>query len=147
MRNLINDTRIDFMGRGKLAIIVSSALVLLALLAILIRGLNFGVDFTGGYTIEVGYQTAPDLNEIRQTLAATNLPDSQVQTFGASTEVLIRMAPQEGSSDAKLTLSGRKWVKSYAKKAGWPYSARCLASSSTSGFDSRRNSRLALSWR
>lgn len=103
MRNLINDTSIDFMKAGRLAIMLSSALVLIALASILFRGLNFGVDFTGGYTIEVGYESAPDLNQIRQTLAAADLPDSQVQTFGASTEVLIRMAPQEGSNDAKLS--------------------------------------------
>ena len=63
------------------------------------RGLNFGVDFTGGYTIEVGYERAPDLNAIRAALVEAELPDAQVQSFGSSTEVLIRMAPQESADD------------------------------------------------
>ena len=95
MRNLISETNIDFLSRSRLAGIVSGTLLVVALLAILIRGLNFGVDFTGGYTIEVGYERAPDLNVIRAALEEAELPDAQVQTFGTSTEVLIRMAPPE----------------------------------------------------
>lgn len=103
MRNLISDSNFDFMGKRKLAIVLSGALVAIALLAILIRGLNLGVDFTGGYTVEIGYQTAPDLQLIRQTIADANFPDAQVQTFGSSTDVLIRMAPREGITNANLS--------------------------------------------
>ena len=106
MRNLISDTSIDFMGRERLAVGVSGALLVVAVLAILVRGLNFGVDFTGGYTIEVGYESAPDLNEIRRTLIDAELPDAQVQTFGTSTEVLIRMAPVEGGAGDDGAASG-----------------------------------------
>jgi len=55
MRNFISESKFDFIGQRRTAMFLSSALVGLALLAILIRGLNFGVDFTGGFTIEVGY--------------------------------------------------------------------------------------------
>lgn len=103
MRNIIGETEYDFMGHNRLAAMVSGSLLVLALLAILFRGLNFGVDFTGGYTIEVGYETAPDLNDIRAALATDELPDSQVQTFGASTEVLIRMAPKDGATSANIS--------------------------------------------
>lgn len=96
MRNLISDTDIDFMGRAREAGIISGALLFIAIVAILVRGLNFGVDFTGGYTIEVSYASAPDLNEVRGTLASAGIPDAQVQSFGSSTEVLIRLAPREG---------------------------------------------------
>lgn len=87
------------MGRRTFAYVVSGTLLGIAILAIIIRGLNFGVDFTGGYTIEVGYQSAPDLDQIRGTLEAAELPDAVVQTFGTSTDVLIRMAPGEQQSD------------------------------------------------
>ena len=103
MRNFIDETSFDFMGRYRVAMVFSGVLLAIAVLAILVRGLNLGVDFTGGYTIEVGYESAPDLNTIRDALSTGELPDSQVQTFGSSTEVLIRMAPQEGSTGAKVS--------------------------------------------
>lgn len=103
MRSFINNTNFDFMGRYKLALIVSGILLAVSVLSIAVRGFNFGVDFTGGYTIEVGYEQAPDLNVIRTALATADLPDSQVQTFGASTEVLIRMAPKEGFTGASVS--------------------------------------------
>ncbi len=103
MRNIVNDVKFDFMGRYRLAFIVSGVLLTVAVLSIAVRGLNFGVDFTGGFTIEVGYEQAPDLNDIRAALGSADLPDSQVQTFGTSTEVLIRMAPREGYSNADIS--------------------------------------------
>jgi len=103
MRSFINNTNFDFMGRYKLALIVSGFLLAASVISIAVRGLNFGVDFTGGYTIEVGYEQAPDLNVIRTALATADLPDSQVQTFGSSTEVLIRMAPKEGFTGASVS--------------------------------------------
>lgn len=103
MRNIIGEINFDFMGRYRFAYIVSGALLAISILAIAIRGLSFGVDFTGGYTIEVGFEQAPELNNIRAALAGSDLPDSVVQTFGASTDVLIRMAPREGVNDAELS--------------------------------------------
>lgn len=103
MRKIVGEIKFDFMGRYQFACIVSGALLTIAILAIAIRGLNLGVDFTGGFTIEVGYEQAPDLVEIREALAAADLPDSVVQTFGTSTDILIRMAPKEGASDAEIS--------------------------------------------
>jgi len=103
MRSLIGNTHFDFMGRYQTAVILSGVLLAISVIAIGVRGLNFGVDFTGGYTIEVGYENAPDLNVIRDALSTDELPDSQVQTFGASTEVLIRMAPKEGFTGANVS--------------------------------------------
>ena len=103
MRNIIGEINFDFMGRTRFAYITSGVLLTVAILAIAIRGLNFGVDFTGGYTIEVGYEQAPDLNDIRAALAEAQLPDSVVQTFGTSTDVLIRMAPRDGFASAEIS--------------------------------------------
>lgn len=103
MRSLISVRQFDFMGRYRLAIMISSILIVGSLLSIAIRGLNLGVDFTGGYTIEVGYDQSADLDAIRSALAAAEFPDSQVQAFGSSTEVLIRMAPREGLTGANVS--------------------------------------------
>ena len=103
MRNLIGDLKIDFMGKRKFALTLSSALVLIALAAIFSRGLNLGVDFTGGYTIEVGYETAANLDEVRSTLAASGFEDAVVQTFGSNTDVLIRIAPQAELTGVELS--------------------------------------------
>ena len=103
MRNIISDVNYDFMGRYRFAVMLSGLMLAVAILAIGVRGLNFGVDFTGGFTIEVGYEEAPDLNDVRAVLAQADLPDSVVQTFGTSTEVLIRMAPKEGFTGASVS--------------------------------------------
>lgn len=103
MRNLISNSTIDFMGMRKTAWIGSGVLLVLALVLILTRGLNFGLDFTGGNIIEVGYPETADLNRIRDALAGSGLPDASVQNFGTSRDVLIRIAPQEGTDRAKLS--------------------------------------------
>ena len=103
MRNLISNTTIDFMGMRKTAWVVSGVLLVLALILIVSRGLNFGLDFTGGNIIEVGYPETADLNRIRDSLAGSGLPDASVQNFGTSRDVLIRIAPQEGTDRAKLS--------------------------------------------
>lgn len=103
MRKIIGEVDFDFMGRHQFAYFVSGGLLAIAILAIAFRGLSLGVDFTGGYTIEVGYDQAADLGAIRGALSAAELPDSVVQTFGTSTDVLIRMAPMEGSNSAEIS--------------------------------------------
>ena len=91
------------MGLTRPAWMLSGALVVLSLLILLIRGLNFGLDFTGGYIIEVGFPQAADLNAIREALASAAFPDASVQNFGSSQDVLIRMVPQEGADKALVS--------------------------------------------
>jgi preprotein translocase subunit SecF len=61
-----------------------------------VRGLNFGIDFTGGVLVELGYQAAADLTDIRERLADNGFADAQVQNFGTASDVLIRVLPREG---------------------------------------------------
>lgn len=83
--------RIDFMGRRKLAFAVSAVMLIVSIGAILLLQLNLGLDFTGGTLIEVRYGAAPSLDAIRVLLEENGFQDVSVQTFGASTEVLIRL--------------------------------------------------------
>jgi len=103
MRQLIQDTNYDFMGMKRSAWILSGALIIISILAILIRGLNLGVDFTGGYTIQAAYEEAPDLNVVRSSLTEAGFDEAVVQNFGSSTEILIRMAPQPGASNVEVS--------------------------------------------
>lgn len=97
-------TNIDFMGRRKIATMVSAAMIAISLLAILIRGMNFGLDFTGGTLIEVGYENPAVLEEVRTALSGGDFDNAVVQHFGTSRDVLIRLPPQEGG-EASATLS------------------------------------------
>jgi preprotein translocase subunit SecF len=90
MKSLTN-RQIDFMGRRHMALILSGILLLVSIGALLFQQLNLGLDFTGGTLVEARYATAPALDGIRQTLEQSGFQDVSVQTFGASTEVLIRL--------------------------------------------------------
>lgn len=94
---------IDFMRLRKTAMIVSASLLLIGLIALGVRGLNFGIDFTGGTLVEVGYQEAADLNKVRSALGSEGFEDAIVQHFGTSRDVLVRIAPREELSSAELS--------------------------------------------
>ncbi len=104
MRTLIKDqTHIDFMGKGQLALKASIVAVVICLAALLLRGLNLGLDFTGGTVIEVGYSQSADVEGIRKVLGEAGFADAQVQYFGSSREVLIKVAPREGMNSAAVS--------------------------------------------
>jgi preprotein translocase subunit SecF len=79
------------MSKRRAAFIVSIVLTIVAIGALVIHGLNLGLDFTGGTLVEVQYQAAPALDSVRQTLEAAGYKDVSVQTFGASNEILVRL--------------------------------------------------------
>ncbi len=91
---------IDFFGRRRIATVISLALVIISIASLGWRGLNMGIDFTGGVLLEVGYETDADLGAIRSRLAGADYGNAQVQNFGAARDVLIRILPREGV-DAK----------------------------------------------
>jgi preprotein translocase subunit SecF len=93
----------DFMGKRKLALIVSILLIILSMASLATRGLNFGIDFTGGTLIEVGYENSADLSEVRATLESAGYGDAITQHFGSSKDVLIRVPPHEGMTNADLS--------------------------------------------
>jgi len=102
MKQISAKYNFDFMGRRKLAMIFSVVLLMVSVSSLVSRGLNFGIDFTGGVLLEVGYEGVADLSDIRQRLSSGDFADAQVQNFGAASDVLIRMLPREGSDNTKL---------------------------------------------
>ncbi|WP_447553936.1 protein translocase subunit SecF [Vreelandella sp. EE22] len=102
----LSHLNIDFMGRRNMAFIASAIMLVVSILAIALFSLNLGLDFTGGTLIEVRYGAAPSLDAVRQLLESNGFQDVSVQTFGASTEVLIRLQqafdPDVGSDVVNL---------------------------------------------
>ncbi|MCP4997045.1 MAG: protein translocase subunit SecF [Gammaproteobacteria bacterium] len=95
--------QLNFMGKRKIAMVISVSVILIALASMIFRGLNFGIDFTGGTLVEVGYGQAVELSQVREALASKNFTDATVQHFGTSKDVLVRLAPQEGMDSAELS--------------------------------------------
>ncbi len=103
MRLVKENTRIDFLSasRRRIALTVSAILIIVSIASIATRGLAFGIDFTGGVLLEVGYPQAADLDRIRGIVSDAGFADAQVQQFGAETDVLLRLPPQpEADQDA-----------------------------------------------
>ena len=82
---------INFMSLRKIAGALSMALVLGALASLAINQLQFGLDFTGGTLIEVGYEQAPNLVNVRVQLQDAGFDDAVVQNFGSEKDVLVRL--------------------------------------------------------
>ncbi len=96
-------TNINFIGNRKVALVFSGILMIISIGSLAIRGLQMGIDFTGGTLIEIGYQKAADLNVLRNTLDTQGFDDATVQNFGTAKDVLIRLKPHEGISSADLS--------------------------------------------
>jgi preprotein translocase subunit SecF len=95
--------KINFMAQRKVGLWVSSILTVTSILLVLIRGLNFGIDFTGGVLVEVHYPQAVQLDEVRSDLAQANYENPVVQFFGTSEDVLIRLPPTAETNSAKVS--------------------------------------------
>jgi len=96
MQLLKLNSTVKFMKLRILALIMSTILILGSLGSLAVNQLNWGLDFTGGTLIEVGYPEAAKLDKIRSKLDAAGFGDAVVQNFGSSQDVLIRLAPRDG---------------------------------------------------
>jgi len=103
MHLLSSNTKIDFMGKRKYAVVLSAILIIISFATLFTRGLSFGIDFTGGTLVEVAYPDTADLGEIRDVLKEVGFDDAQVQHFGTSRDVLIRIAPRADRASAELS--------------------------------------------
>ena len=103
MRSLIRETRFDFMGRRRPALVVSAALLLVTFASLAFRGLDFGIDFTGGTLVEVAYPESAELDTLRTALTVEGFDDAVVQHFGTTRDVLVRLPPRDELSKAELS--------------------------------------------
>ena len=95
MALIANMPNINFMAGRRVAIIISAIIIILSLGSLIARGLNLGIDFEGGLLLEVSYEEAANLAEIRLALAENGFETPQVQNFGSASDALIRLPPQE----------------------------------------------------
>ena len=105
MLRLIKDKpNIDFLSRTRrnIAVGLSILVVLLSIGSFSTRGLNLGIDFTGGILLEVSYPKAADLEQIRQNLTDAGFDDYVVQEFGAAEDILVRLPPQPGQETSEI---------------------------------------------
>ena len=101
MRLIKEKTSIDFLSapRRKLALILSVIMIVVSIASIATRGLEFGIDFTGGILLEVGFEQSADLEAIRSNLGNAGFEDAQVVYFGSESDVLVRLPPQDGVAE------------------------------------------------
>src|SRR6185369_13970681 len=94
------NSNIDFLGWRKISLTISLVLIIIALGAIFTRGLNYGLDFTGGVLVEAEYKDPVETADVRAALEAAGLGDALVQSIGGSREVAIRLQLGKVSSAA-----------------------------------------------
>jgi preprotein translocase subunit SecF len=93
-------TSFPFMGTRKIWYSISILLVTVSLVSLFTRGLNLAVDFTGGVTVEANFSKEPDIEAVRRAIEAAGIAEPQVQNFGSSRDLAIRLPPQAGGNTA-----------------------------------------------
>lgn len=94
------NSKIDFMRWRKVAIVVSTALMILAIAVLAIRGLDYGLDFTGGTNVEVSYEKAITVAEVRSALTEGGFNNAVVQTYGGTNDFAIRIVAEKNADAA-----------------------------------------------
>lgn len=97
-----HNSKVDFMGMRKWTAFLSVLLFVASLASLSFYGLQWGLDFTGGHQLEVEYSKSANLPQIRAQLSKIGFAEAVVQSYGASTDVLISIAPRENLDQTKL---------------------------------------------
>ena len=93
-------TNFPFMSTRKLWYALSGVLILISLISLFTRGLDLGVDFTGGVTVQASFPAAANRDAVSSALIRAGYPDPQVTIFGTSRDIAIRLPPSTQSTEA-----------------------------------------------
>ena len=94
---------LDFMNKRKIALMLSTLLILVSLGSLALKGLNFGIDFTGGTLVEVKFAKAPAIAEVREAISPKGYGNAVIQEFGAPEEILIRVQNREDENSSTIS--------------------------------------------
>ncbi len=97
------DINIDFIGKRKTALMISGLMLLASLGLLAFKGMNFGIDFTGGTLVEVKFQQAPEIADVRAALSPKGYGNAVIQEFGSPEEILIRVQNREGEKSSTIS--------------------------------------------
>ena len=103
MEFLKRDTQFDFLGKRRLAGMISLALIAVGIASLLVRGLNFGIDFTGGTLVEVSYKDSVTVERVREQLKSAQFDGARIQYFGTSRDILIRLPVRTVENSAGIS--------------------------------------------
>jgi preprotein translocase subunit SecF len=102
MQLIRSNINIDFIGKRRFTTVLSLSLIVISVFSLTTRGLNLGIDFTGGVLLEVGYSEPAELGNIRQRLTDGGFDSALVQNFGTATDVIIRVLPEDGANSGQV---------------------------------------------
>lgn len=103
MRHLFSNTRFDFIGVRKFAYLLTAAFFVPGLVLLLVRGLNYSIEFTGGTLVQVTSKVPVNVGDLRHALDGEGVPGAEIQTFGSDREYVIRARSARVGSDADNT--------------------------------------------
>ena len=93
---------INFLSARRITTTLSIVLMVCSLVSIISKGLNPGIDFTGGFQIEISYQNSPEVQQVRSDLSKAGFADALVQNSGSATDLMVRIAPREDLDNKKV---------------------------------------------
>jgi preprotein translocase subunit SecF len=97
------DLKIDFIGKSKIAMIISAVMIAISIGALLVNGLNFGIDFTGGTLVEVKFDKAPTIAKVRSAISPKGYGNAMIQEFGTPQEILIRIQNKDAENSSAIS--------------------------------------------
>ena len=93
---------IKFLSIRKFTTIMSIVLILASTFSLMSKGLNLGIDFTGGIQIEISFENAPNIENVRSNLGSGGYDDAIVQNSGSSQDLMVRIPPRDGITNKKV---------------------------------------------
>ena len=96
---IIKDTNVNFIGMRKIAMLSSSILIIIGIVALIINGPNYGVDFTGGTSLQLKFDKSVNIGEIRNILSDIGFGNSEIKQFATNNELLIKIQQQDSGED------------------------------------------------